>query len=259
MKPWKLFANSRRNVLPPLAGLLVMALILGAFNAQYLTAQWQYRAAPSASAVAAEQPQPVVNGESTANPNQARGPYLSIPSIGVEAPIVFEPSFEEPKVQVALRDGVVHYGDTPNPGQAGNMVILGHSSGQPWAKGNYKFVFTLLEKVTVGQNIVVDYQETRYTYRVTQSYVVSPADTTPLAATDKPSLTLITCTPVGTSTNRLIVKAELISPVAPAGAARTADRAADTTAPSAAAQNPAPSALPASASGSLWQRFLDLF
>nr|HMM62465.1 sortase [Candidatus Saccharibacteria bacterium] len=43
--------------------------------------------------------------------------------------------------------------------------------------------------------------------------VVKPTDVNKLVyKTDKPMLTLITCTPLGTSTNRLLVTAEQVSP-----------------------------------------------
>jgi sortase A len=49
----------------------------------------------------------------------------------------------------------------------------------------------------------------KYVYKMTTSLVVDPNDTTVLAATDGPTLTLVTCTPKYTSTNRLVVHADL--------------------------------------------------
>jgi sortase A len=200
-----------------------MAGVLAALNEQYLVAQYHYRFAKNPTvqlASAGPRSSSTNSGPSKTNtyaaPNPERGPYLLLPSIGVEAPIVFEPSYAEWKVQLALREGVDHYGTTANPGQPGNMVILGHSSGVAWAPGKYKFVFTMLDKLKQNQPIYVDYHGTRYTYKVTEMFVVPPTDGTVLQPTTTPTLTLITCTPVGTSKNRLIVKAELVSPL-PAG------------------------------------------
>jgi LPXTG-site transpeptidase (sortase) family protein len=208
--------NFKKHVMPVLAGVLVMFAVVAGMNGQYLVAQWKYHFGHKMTVAAA----PVTNAQAghgavqpnTASPNPERGPYLTLPAINTEAPIIFEPSTAEWKVQLALRNGVVHYGSSANPGQAGNTVIFGHSSGQPWAPGNYKFVFTLLDKLEKGQTITLDYQGTRYTYRVTDKYVVKPTDTSILAPSTKPTLTLFTCTPVGTSTNRLVIKAEQISP-----------------------------------------------
>lgn len=237
----------RRSVLPPLVGVLVTVVVLAAFNSQLLIAQWKYRYADKPVAAPALETNPQAIAVDTRSPNPERGPYLTVPSINVEAPIIFEPSFEEWKVQLALRSGVVHYGTTANPGDNGNVVILGHSSGQPWAPGNYKFVFTLLDKIQTGDSIIADYNGTRYTYKVTHRAVVHPTDTMLIQPTTKPTITLVTCTPVGTSTNRLIIQAEQISPASNASQSTPA------------VPVPAPEALPASAGTSLWERFLDLF
>src|SRR6185437_11506988 len=103
--------------------------------------------------------------------------------------------------------GVVHYPNTAVPGQEGNVVIFGHSSGVWWEPGSYKFVFTLLDKVQAGDKVFIDYQGTRYIYRITGTQVVSPDNLSVLNQGTGHDLTLITCTPVGTSTNRLIVHA----------------------------------------------------
>ena len=92
------------------------------------------------------------------------------------------------------------------------MVIFGHSSGQVWAPGDYKFIFTLLNKVAVNDAVYVDYNGTRYTYKVTGTEVVNPSDVKVLDQGTGHNLTLITCTPVGTSKSRLIVHAAQISP-----------------------------------------------
>lgn len=246
----------RRSVLPPLAGIFVMVAVVLALNWQMLEAQFRYRYTKPQATVTSVKPAAETKVDDTKSPQPERGPLLTIPAIGSEAPIVFEPSFEEWKVQVALRSGVVHYGTTAMPGENGKVVILGHSSGQAWAPGNYKFVFTMLDKLQKGDVIYVDYNGTRYTYKVTGSIVVNPSDVSQIQPTSKPTLTLVTCTPVGTSTNRLIVHAEQISP-APAD---TTSNAATT--PAAPARIPAsavPAELPNSANASLWQRFLDLF
>ena len=68
-----------------------------------------------------------------------------------------------------------------------------------------------------GDLIYTDYGRQRYTYRVVGSTVVNPSDVSALRkiATDhpgKPMITLITCTPLGTSKYRLLVYGEQIHP-----------------------------------------------
>jgi sortase A len=107
---------------------------------------------------------------------------------------------------------VVHYGSTALPGQAGNVALFGHSSNDWWEPGNYKFVFVLLDKLAPGDKVTVDFQSKRYTYEVTSSKVVEPTDVGVLAPTSTPTLTLITCSPPGTSLRRLIVTAKQVDP-----------------------------------------------
>lgn len=99
------------------------------------------------------------------------------------------------------------------PGQIGNLVISGHSAGDIYSSNPYKFIFSGLERLENGDLIYVNYNSIRYTYRMTKSEVVEPSNVAVLIyATDKPMLTLITCTPLGTSRFRLLITAEQISP-----------------------------------------------
>lgn len=140
------------------------------------------------------------------------GNKILIPKIEVDAPIVEEPSRNEAAVLRALRDGVVHYGATASPGQNGNVVMIGHSSNDWWEPGNYKFVFVLLDKLVIGDRIEVNYNERKYVYEVSEILIVDPSAVEVLNPTTDPVLTLITCTPPGTSWRRLIVKSKQINP-----------------------------------------------
>ena len=73
-------------------------------------------------------------------------------------------------------------------------------------------MFVLLDKLAPGDTISLDYQSHRYTYQVTDSKVVEPTDVGVLSSTSSPTLTLITCTPPGTSLRRLVVTAKQIDP-----------------------------------------------
>jgi LPXTG-site transpeptidase (sortase) family protein len=193
----------RRHFLPPILGGLIFVGVLGLLNEQWMVAQYQYHTLKPVAAAAID-PSFKPDKDSV---------QLQIPSIGVTAPVVYdEPSYAEWKVQIALRRGVVHYGTAALPGQAGNIVILGHSSEVAWAPGDYKFVFTMLNKTAIGDRIFLDYKGTRYIYRIKETKVIAPSDLSLIQPTKKPQLTLITCTPVGTDKNRLVVIAEQVSP-----------------------------------------------
>lgn len=117
----------------------------------------------------------------------------------------------EGRIQEDLRKGVVHYPYTAYPGQAGNVFITGHSSYYPWDPGKYKSVFALLPKIELGKNITVHYNGKEYQYRITKKYEVYPTEVNVLKQPqDRKMLTLMTCTPIGTTLKRLIVEADLI-------------------------------------------------
>ncbi len=139
---------------------------------------------------------------------------IVIPKINLEAPVIYDvPSIEEKDVQKGLENGVVHYITTPNPGEKGNSVIFGHSSSNILNKGKYKFAFILLKSLENGDTFIVQKDGKRYVYKVYNKFVTDPKDTSVLNSTDRPAtMTLITCDPPGTSTNRLIVQAEQIFP-----------------------------------------------
>lgn len=233
----------RRNVVPPVLGLLIMVGFYVLLNAQWISAQYIYYTSVPVKV------QPVADVPSVAVAKDAS--EISIPALGVAAPIIVEPSTDESAVQASLEKGVVHYGSTAEFGETGNAVVFGHSSGSPWAPGDFKTIFTLLDKTKQGDEIIVDYMGQRYIYKVTSIEIIKPTDLRVLnQPTDVKTISLITCTPVGTNTNRLVVHAEQISP-------KDIDVAADTE--QAEEVKTTVTALPKSANKSLIQAIRDFF
>ncbi|MBA3758102.1 sortase [Candidatus Saccharibacteria bacterium] len=185
------------------ATLLLSAIVFAVLNGQWLVAQLRYRSTPSVQATASD-----IGTVSKFDPSAPA--IINIPVINVNAPIILdEPSSQDANVQLALRRGVLLYGNSTRPGKKGHTIIVGHSSGQLWSPGDYKWVFTLLEKLKPGDKIHVSYQGIAYTYTVKDSIIVSPSDAKVLAPTTESVLSLVTCTPVGTNQNRLVVRASL--------------------------------------------------
>lgn len=190
----------------PIVGIFVAALVLGFFNAQLIAAKVMAYVTP-AETFAADYSLKI---KGPVNVTQSR---LVIPKIAVDAPVVYGMNkVEESDVQKALEQGILHFGGSPAPGQPGNSVFVGHSSNQPWAPGNYKFVFMMLEKLEVNDKIYLTHNGGRYTYEVTEKKVVKPNDISVLEGSKNPTATFITCTPLGTNINRLVIKAALIHP-----------------------------------------------
>ncbi|MCR4277648.1 MAG: sortase [Candidatus Berkelbacteria bacterium] len=149
-------------------------------------------------------PAPVVNYD----------PEIIIAKTGTRAPVIYDARFDE--IIERLRVGVVRYEGTADPGQVGNVVIVGHSSDFPWSTGQYKTIFALLDKLVIGDEIVLPFGQNRYTYKVRETKIVKPTDLTVLARTATPTLTLISCYPLGTALNRIIIIASLADgPIGP--------------------------------------------
>lgn len=143
-------------------------------------------------------------------------PRLIIPKINVDVPVIYGVGYDQHSQLEAMKKGVAHFsipGANSVPGQIGNTVLSGHSSNDLFDPGDYKFIFAQLDKLQKGDSIYVNYESVRYTYTVTKKEVVLPTQVDKLIyKTNKPMLTLITCTPLGTAEKRLLVTAEQVAP-----------------------------------------------
>jgi len=161
----------------------------------------------------------------------SKDPVLIIPKINVNVPVIYNVTPDQPSQLKAMMNGVAWFGipgANSKPGQVGNTVLSGHSSNDFTDGGKYKFVFALLDRLKKGDIFYVHYNGTRYTYNVTKIRIVKPNDVKALQdGATKPEVTLLTCTPLGTALNRLLVTGEQISP-SPATAAKAPQTATDT-------------------------------
>lgn len=126
---------------------------------------------------------------------------IDIPNISVQAPIE-ERGTDNGKLVVAPGYTVTHYMFSAFPGTSGNTIIYGHDDieGQ---------VFRNLGNLSPGQPIYINLANTQLTFHIQGIKVVSPNDTSVLAQTTTPTLTLITCTPYWVDTQRIVVTATL--------------------------------------------------
>lgn len=187
---------------------LVGAIVLGCLN-------WGFTAARISYFFHKPNPATVIQPklESPA-PQEGSWPKdtLAIPSLGVNAPVIYDVASNEDAFQVALQSGVVHYPGSALPGAVGNVYIFGHSSDYAWSKGEYKAVFALLPKIKNGAEIkLTDSKGFMYTYLVTNQFVVGPKDVSVLSQDTKGKriLTVQTSYPIGTALKRYVVQAEL--------------------------------------------------
>jgi LPXTG-site transpeptidase (sortase) family protein len=110
-----------------------------------------------------------------------------------------------------LENWIIRYPGSAKPWQEGTSFIFGHSSNFPWIKGDFNDVFATLDNVSYWDEIIVYYGQKKYTYKVREKKVIKPWDVSVLERDKKKSeITLMTCWPVWTTLNRLIVTWELV-------------------------------------------------
>lgn len=214
-------ARKSRHFIPISAGLAVMVLFLFLQYNQILIANVQAYVSPGTI-----DPQNIIVDPSTSTTVDPALTNIVIPKINVDVPVDYNAQPDHDSQMAAMKNGLAYFGiagASSKPGQIGNTPVAGHSSNDVIETGSYKFIFAQLDKVQPGDTIYANYQGTRYTYVVTKKEVVLPSEVNKLVyPTDKPLLTLITCTPLGTALKRLLVTAEQVNP-SPATAAAPTD------------------------------------
>lgn len=127
---------------------------------------------------------------------------LIIQKINVDMPIVGGTN------EKALLLGAWQYPYGGNPESGGNTVIFGHRYLR--LPPSHQTFFSL-DKLNPGDTITIVRNGKTFTYAARDSKVVPPTDVSVLNATKKPILTLVTCAPLFSSKNRLVVTADLVS------------------------------------------------
>ena len=127
--------------------------------------------------------------------------YIEIPKINVHLPIYHGTSSE------VLEKGVGHIQSTSLPvgGTSTHCVLTGHT-GLPSAE-----LFTRLDELNIGDIFYIHVLNKVLTYKVYETKVILPDDIDELQVVKgKDYITLVTCTPYGVNTHRLLVKAEQV-------------------------------------------------
>ena len=141
--------------------------------------------------------------------------YIEIPEIDVSLPIYH--GTEESVLQVAV--GHLDWTSLPVGGESTHCVLSGHR-GLPSAK-----LFTNLDKLREGDTFLLRILDEVLTYEVDQILIVEPQETAALRVVEgKDYCTLVTCTPYGINTHRLLVRGHRVDNVEQAKTIRvTAD------------------------------------
>ncbi|WP_226531036.1 class C sortase [Microbacterium paraoxydans] len=128
---------------------------------------------------------------------------IQIPKIDVDLPIYHGTS------ESTLQRGVGHLEGTSLPvgGESTHTVLTGHR-GLAEAR-----LFTDLDRLVIGDTFTVNTFGKVLTYKVVDTRVVEPDDTQALRQEEGRDLvTLVTCTPLGVNTHRILVTGERVTP-----------------------------------------------
>jgi len=132
--------------------------------------------------------------------------YLSIPKLGINRANVLIGGDD-------LSKNLIHFTGAVPGSKEGGPVIFGHST-IPWLYNplDYKTIFTKLPQLDKGDEILVDFDNISFTYKITDMKIVFPEDLSVLDQDNShQTITLITCVPPGTFLKRLIIKGILVS------------------------------------------------
>lgn len=127
--------------------------------------------------------------------------YIEIPTINISLPVYH--GTEDAVLQIAV--GHLEWSSLPVGGEDTHCVLSGHR-GLPSAK-----LFTNLDKLVVGDKFVMRVLDEVLTYEVDQILIVEPTDvSTLIIEAGKDLCTLVTCTPYGINSHRLLVRGHRI-------------------------------------------------
>jgi sortase A len=121
---------------------------------------------------------------------------LAIPKLGLDDVVV------QGEGEPQLQGGPGHYQGTSLPGQAGNAAIAGHRT-------TFAAPFYDLNELNPGDLVYVLTSQGLFRYDVLRSQIVSPNDNAVLDESTTPELTLTTCNPRYSASQRLVVVAAL--------------------------------------------------
>jgi len=136
---------------------------------------------------------------------------IKITKINLSASVVNPTTTGIEVLDKELLKGVVRYPTSAKLGEVGNVVLFGHSSYLPIVNNQAYKTFNGIQKLAVGDVVIVYSSNTAYTYRV-RSVTKESADNNTaiqLSMNDK-VLTLVTCNSFATKQDRFVVTADFV-------------------------------------------------
>ena len=140
---------------------------------------------------------------------------LVIPKIGVNVPMVFPSDDSMKAILASLELGVGIYHGSDLPTELGRTVVLGHSSRASWYRGDYATVFSLLPKLEQLDEFYVLEGNKKHRYIIFAKQCLSPTETNAVLSgmSAGSEIDLITCYPIGSASQRTLIRAKYIETV----------------------------------------------
>jgi len=142
--------------------------------------------------------------------------YIEVPKANIKLPIYHGVA------ENTLQQGVGHVRESSLPvgTENQNSLLLGHS-GLPTSK-----IFTNLDKIQADDEIIITVLGRKLYYKVFETEIIEPEDVINRLKVEegRDLITLVTCTPYGVNTHRLIIHAERTEAPKPAEAEEAPDK-----------------------------------
>lgn len=152
-------------------------------------------------------------------PDDSPPTRIMIPSLGLDTIVKYVPFDGFTWLISGLQNEIAWMGSTSWPGLGGNTALAGHVTLRNGADGPFRY----LENLQSNDIITIFTEKNIYQYRVSKKIIVKDDDFSIVQPSDKPVLTLITCTgwnrELGHYLERLVVIADLekVTPIATHG------------------------------------------
>ena len=150
-------------------------------------------------------PEPLPENPRGEDPDEPIG-RIAIPAIGLDSDL------GEGMTLTEIDRGPAHWPGTALPGGLGNVVVAGHRT-------TWSAPFRHLDDLRAGDQIRFSVGSRSAVYRVTETFVVEPAEVWIAEQTAGRIVTLFACHPVGSAAQRIVVRGELVPPQVPTAAA----------------------------------------
>ena len=204
MMSWK---DIWHNFAIPFVILFLFALFL--LNWKSIGWLFNYRAVKRVAEVATQKPKPVIQKPVYQYVDQED--QILIPTLKIQAPVIIPQTPNAEKIHQLLDQGVVYYPGSSLPGEAGKVIILGHSAPPDWPNIKYDRVFSNIPKLRKGDEVKLIFRQHLYPYRVIEKHIFTKPEEEAFFAqkTSQKLLVLSTCYPPGRDLKRYLVVAAL--------------------------------------------------